>query len=76
MSSKQTTTKKPTPGNPYDATAWMTDPARAAETLRDAMLTSIDGMLELNQEFARATSKTLEAMREQIDRAGRPQAEA
>ncbi|MCP4871766.1 MAG: hypothetical protein GY898_23915 [Proteobacteria bacterium] len=75
MSTKQTKTKTPS-NNPYDPTAWMTDPNRAAETMREAMLTGIDGMLELNQEFARATAKTLEAMKEQIDRMSRPAAEA
>jgi len=75
MTQKQTTKKAPS-NHPYDPAAWLTDPNRAAETMRDAMLTGLDGMVEMNEEFARATKKTLDAMRDQIDRFARPSAEA
>ncbi len=79
--SKTTTTKQAeadakTESSPAWTNPFVTDPQRAADAMRDAMLSGLDGMIELNEEFARATNKTLAAMREQIERLGRPQGQA
>ena len=70
MSTTKTTTKKSNPAADaaQQATAWMTDPTLAARAWQDAMLSGIDGLISMHEEFGKAITKQLDSLRTERER--------